>query len=299
MNILLTGGTGFLGSRLLTALAQKGHRVVVLTTKASKLTVPAGCTGRVAALTLEKINLDKVFSQEKIEAVIHLATVYGRKKETLAELLQCNVTLPIRLMELSLRHGVKLFLNTDTFYSKKGQPYQPLRQYSLSKIQCLQRLRKMAGTTRVINLRLEHLYGPGDATSKFIPGVIQRMLQDESGAIEFTSGIQKRDFIFIDDAVKAYLSVLRKPESFPGPFAEIEVGTGKGYTVKALVNVIRAIIRPVRTRCAFGAKPLPAGEIMNSRAKAGLLLAAGWRPSRTLRQGLRKTISSMRKDARQ
>jgi len=295
MNILLTGATGFLGSHLLNALLKNEHRPIILKRKSSKLKILPSAGQKLRVCDIEENLLEDIFKNESIDAVIHAATIYGRKGETVAELFQCNVLLPVQLMTLSVKYGVKCFINTDTFYVKNRRIYPSLWEYSISKIQCLQWLRKMAGTkTKVLNVRLEHLYGPGDNAYKFIPNMISKMVADEPGTIELTSGIQKRDFVYIDDMVDAYMILLGNIGRLPKSFLEIEVGTGKTHSIRELVLTIRNLVSPKKVKCAFGAKPMLKGEILSSRAESKLLREMGWMPRYSLRQGLTKLLVSVR-----
>ncbi|EDM2890084.1 CDP-abequose synthase, partial [Salmonella enterica subsp. enterica serovar Typhimurium] len=58
-----------------------------------------------------------------------------------------------------------------------------------------------------VNMRLEHVYGPGDGENKFIPYIID-CLNKKQSCVKCTTGEQIRDFIFVDDVVNAYLTIL-------------------------------------------------------------------------------------------
>lgn len=81
-------------------------------------------------------------------------------------------------------------------------------------------------------------------TSKiFVPFVIRRMLKNE--VLKLTPGEQKRDFVFIDDVVNAYIKI---PEEsvVSKPFSEFEIGTGQPVTIKDFVKKINISIAAVR-----------------------------------------------------
>ena len=66
---------------------------------------------------------------------------------------------------------------------------------------------------KVINLKLEHFYGPGTSNTNFITMMIQKMLQNEN-TIPLTSAEQNRDFLYIDDLMRVYDLFLNSQDSF-------------------------------------------------------------------------------------
>jgi hypothetical protein len=68
---------------------------------------------------------------------------------------------------------VRCFINTDSFFNKTGNSYSNLLNYSLSKKSLLIWLEKISASLKIINVVLEHMYGPGDSDSKFVEGIIR------------------------------------------------------------------------------------------------------------------------------
>lgn len=283
--VLLTGATGYLGSRLAQALLDDGHEVVALKRKASSLRRLDSILPKITMLDVDGIDLSVPFKDYgKIDAVIHAATSYGRNGESAGQIVNANLHFPLRLMEAAIAANVPVFLNADTTLDKF------LNAYSLSKRQFAEwgqhfsRQKKI----RFINLRLEHFYGAGDDDTKFTAHVIKSCLLNVP-ELKLTLGEQKRDFIHIDDVVAAYLLLLEKQDSLTDWFAEVDVGSGEAVTIRQFVETVHKLAEST-TQLNFGALPYREGEIMFSQADTAALRELGWRCRETLEQGLKRVI---------
>lgn len=283
--ILLTGATGFLGSHLAKELLEAGYEVVALKRKSSSLHRIESIVSKIKLIDIETLNFDKLFQDfGKIDAIIHTATCYGRNNESVTEIFKANTEFPLRLLESGSRLGVKLFINTDTALDKY------LNLYALSKNQFLQWGRFFTKNKRncFINVRLEHVYGPNDETSKF-PTYIADSCLKNIPELKLTKGEQKRDFIYIDDVVSAYVVLLEKLDEVDDFFIDIELGSGKSVSIRHFVEMIHQITES-KTKLDFGAIPYREGEIMSSQANIARLTSLGWHCHYDLELGLNKMI---------
>jgi nucleoside-diphosphate-sugar epimerase len=133
-------------------------------------------------------------------------------------------------------------------------------------------------------MRLEHFYGPGDEASKFTTHVINSCLRNVP-ELKLTLGEQKRDFIYIDDVVSAYLIILEKLGQFPDLFNEFHVGSGAAVSIRDFVEKVHHITGS-KTQLAFGSLPYRKGEVMSSHANVEPLEKLGWFCKINLEQGL-------------
>ena len=294
MKVLLTGATGFIGSHLLRGLLRDAHDVLLLKREDSQTRRVDDILDRCHVYDTNRTELADVFAAHPdIDAVIHAATSYGHN-EPLSATLSTNVLFPLKLLEAfaqAVRGGV--FINTDSCFTKNPLDCQYLRSYTKSKKQLLEwaRLALDGAPVALINMRLEHPYGPEDAVGKFVPHIIQQCLSEVSH-IDLTAGEQKRDFIHVNDVVDAYLTVLRNDLPLPGEYREYEVGNGSAITIRELVETIRRL-SGARTRLNFGALPYRAGEIMHSAADISGLASLGFKPSIDLEAGLFATLNAI------
>jgi CDP-paratose synthetase len=284
--ILLTGATGFLGSHLLSALLNKGYEVVILKRSTSDEYRIQYLIDKVTFYDLDIQPLELAFKEKKIDVVVHTAGRYGRDSCGIVKMLESNVIFGARLLDACQKYNTNIFVNTDTML----QPY--LNSYSLSKKHFVDWLKQHSEGVKIINLRLEHMYGTKDDDRKFVSWVLSQLKSDVS-EIKLTSGEQKRDFIFIDDVVSAFLTVLEKRETLP-KFSEFDVGTGQLTSIRKFVEKIAFLYRKTnpksKTKLLFGAIPYRKGEAMSVYVDISNLKKIGWQPKIFLDDGLSKII---------
>ena len=290
--LLLTGTTGFLGSHLLKHWIDQGREVVALKRSTSSLKRLGDYANKCRWYDVDKAGWQKAFTEQKITAVVHVATDYGRGKP-LSHIVESNVLLTLWLVEAARNNNVRLFINTDSFFNKGRLNYQYLGGYTLTK-----RMVELALPTysekdfKIVNIKLEHVYGPCDSKEKFATQMCLRLLRDEKN-IAFTEGTQKRDFIYVSDVVSIYDTILSNYFQLKN-FSEIPAGTGRAYSIREFIEKMKLIIG-ANTDLQFGSIPVRKGEFKESFADITILQALGWQPQYTLEQGLKEMIEQERK----
>jgi nucleoside-diphosphate-sugar epimerase len=132
------------------------------------------------------------------------------------------------------------------------------------------------------------VYGPGDDQKKFVPTVIRSLLSNQT-VLQLTGGEQRRDFVYVDDVVSAFLTLLQHHSALPQPVAQAEVGSGVSESLQEVVRLLARLCRS-KTHLDFGALPYRKGELMASQADNSLLAKLGWLPRVGLREGFERTI---------
>ena len=209
----------------------------------------------------------------------------------MTKVLEDNLVWPIRLLELCIKYGCKLFINTDTFFAKKDTDYYYLREYILSKILLRKALVSYSSLINIANMRLEHVYGPEDSPDKFTPWIVTQLLSSIN-MLDMTSGVQKRDFIYLDDVVNAYICLLHNKGRIRG-FREYEVGTGESYSIREFVELVKYELKS-NTNLQWGVLPMRENEFMDSKANIANLKELGWAPTFSLQEGIKKLIDYYR-----
>jgi nucleoside-diphosphate-sugar epimerase len=106
--------------------------------------------------------------------------------------------------------------------------------------------------------------------------------------IELTPGEQKRDFIYIDDVVSAYMLLLEKGQN-TFRFSEYDVGSGEAVSIRRFVETAKRLSEST-TDLLFGKKTYRDHEIMHSQADVGPLKMLGWTPMTSLENGILKSL---------
>lgn len=285
--IALTGATGFVGRHLLLGLLATGYTVIALHRRNTTAELIQH-----ARLTWSPLSqAAAMFARHRINATCHLATSYGTGT-ALAEVVTSNIVMPLQLLELAIGHGCPLFVSTDSFFAKAALDYPHMRPYIESKGQFLgwaKLAASSAPTVKVVNARLEHVYGTGDGPQKFVPHVLSKLLANE--LLKLTPGDQRRDFIHVTDVVTAYLAILESADLLPRGLSEVQVGTGESHTVRDFVETARSLSGS-SSFLEFGAHPHREREIMRSEADTARLRTLGWRPSHSLASGIGEVLDA-------
>lgn len=276
--ILITGINGFLGSSLAKALAPD-YQILGLEYSLENLFRIKDENHEV--WSVENGIPEEPFNKYQIDVVIHTATFYG-KNEDITKMAKANLFLPFELLDKAIKNNCGLFINTDTVLDRFTNVY------SLTKRQFQEWCFIRSNEIKVINMQLEHFYGPGASSTNFISLMIERLKKNQP-QIELTAGEQKRDFIYIDDVVNAYTHILSNISSIADNYTSFQVCSGELCTIKNLMIELKTIINS-NSSLNFGAVPYRENELMLSETDNSGLINLGWKPQTTIKEGLKKTI---------
>lgn len=283
--ILLTGGTGFLGSRLVVRLLEKKYRVIILKRSDSNVFRIKNYLNQVISFDIEKRNLENLFCEYNIDIIIHCATKYGRNQDCPHEVIEANLILPLNLLYLSKKYNVNIFINTDTTFDLR------INNYSLSKSQFRQWLEIYAQAMICINIKLSNIYGPFDNDSEFVTYIIRQLLRN-STEIKLTKGEQKRYFVYIDDVVDAYIKIVEYSLINQIGIHHFQVGSQPATSIKNFVQLVQKLLPNNKTKLLFGALSYRKYEVMNPSLNISKLVGLGWRQNISLKEGLKLTIQT-------
>ena len=285
--ILLTGSTGFLGSHLLESFVNQDFDLIILKRTTSNTWRINHLLNKVKVYNIDTVDFKTVFSHEKVDIIINTVCSYGRANESLIDILNSNLMFGLNLLEEAIKNKVKTFINTDSLLPRN------LNDYSLSKAQFADWLNKRSEKIQVINFKIEHMYGAKDDTKKFLPWLMNEMI-NRADDINLTSGIQKRDFIYITDVVAAYDLVLKKRMSLPN-WSQFDIGTNIFTEVKEFVLILARELEKlnkskIAVRLKFGTIPYRKGDVMMPELDNSKLIGLGWKPKVTISDGIQKIL---------
>jgi CDP-paratose synthetase len=117
---------------------------------------------QVTSYDIDRVPLTQAFEDQRVDYVIHTACHDGRNGDFTEKIVEINLMLGLKLLEAALFFNSDTFVNTDTLLQKQ------LNIYTLSKKQFIEWLNQRKDKIQIINMKLEHLYGPLDGIPKFV-----------------------------------------------------------------------------------------------------------------------------------
>ncbi len=283
--LLIIGINGFLGSALAKKL-NKNFEIFGLV-RSENLTRINSREYKLANINF--ISIDKLLETTDFFGIINAATIYSFSPENFGDFIKTNLVLPLTIYLSANSRGVKYFINSDTFFNNpEFYNYEYLSEYILSKKNLKEWLLKLSDKTTVVNLKLFHMFGPGDNENKFVMNVLKK-LKDNVDKIDLTLGEQKRDFIYIDDVVSAYETILNSKLFNKGKFFEYEVGYAEAISIRDFVTELKKSLKS-RTELKFGAIPYRENEVFNSKSDNKALIKLGWKPIYNFKSGIKMLI---------
>ncbi len=305
--VMVTGGAGFLGRRVVARLAQAGaDQVFVPRSRDYDLRTRDG--------------IARALADGRPQLVIHLAAVVGgigANRENPGRFFYENAIMGIELMEQARLVGVEKFVTIGTVcaYPKytpvpfkeedlwNGYPEETNAPYGLAKRMLLvqgQAYRAQYGFNTIYLLPV-NLYGPGDnfdpATSHVIPALIKKCVDAiESGADHIDvwgTGSASREFLYVDDAAEG---IVLAAERYNDP-EPVNLGTGQEITIRELVELIAEVTGFTGEIRWDPTKPdgQPRRALDTERARRAFGFTAGTR----FREGLAATVSWYRGQRRE
>lgn len=280
--ILITGSTGYLGTRLSKLFLNKGYNIIALCLNHNEKFIYSN--NKVKTYYLDTDDIKKIFDENKIDVIIHTATLYGRQNEALIDLIKANIEFPCSILDIAQNYNVKLFINTDTILAKN------INAYSMTKSHFSDWLSMYSTKFKCVNLKLDHFYGPNDKPIKFIAWIIDN-LKRNIDKIDLTEGSQTRDFIYIDDVLAAYNCIIENSEKLSDDKINcFEVGTNIKTPIKDIVIMLKELMHNTKTTLNFGAIPYRKNEVLSYEVNTSGLRLLGWKPEVPVREGLKKII---------
>lgn len=298
VNILVTGGAGFIGSNLVGELIRADHRVVVIddlsTGKLSNIHPHA----KLYHTSILLADVADILKQEQITHVFHLAAQIDVQSSFHNPLFDAtnNALVTLKLLEACHHSQVEKFIYASTaavygiplsLPTKESHPVFPLSPYGLSKYMgelYLQMYHALYGLTYTI-CRYANVYGPRQNNSKsagVIPIFLDQMQKGQSPVI-YGDGLQTRDFIYVSDVVKANLLALNHADN-----QVLNISHNSQTSMNTLVSIINGLLG---TRLQPVYQPKRRGDMEqscldNTRAMQVL----NWQPRFELQAGLAEML---------
>lgn len=307
MNMLVTGGAGFIGSHIVDQFVGEGHRVSVIDDLSTGKRKQVHRKAVFYKLNVCDPRIEKVFLKERPVAIVHMAAQMNVRKSAEDPVFDAEVNIigTIQLLKLAVRYGARKILfassggtvygEQEVFPASEAHPTRPLSPYGISKLTCeyyLEYYRRVAGL-KYVALRLANIYGPrqnADGEAGVIAIFTKNMLRGEQPRIN-GHGFQTRDYVYVGDVVEAVRAVFVQPVE--GIF---NVGTG----IETTVNEIFAKLKELtNSPCQAIHGPAKKGEQLRSVLDASKLeKETAWAHAVSLSEGLDETVKFFQQQKR-
>lgn len=297
--MIVTGANGFVGSHLVRELTANGASVTAVVRRDADTWRLDELVPRIRVVRADLDQLQPSGVQRQLgraELVYHLAAAGTNQAEHDPDvMLNANVIGTYQVLEMTRRVGAKRLVCAGTGFeygvvsnASETSELRPISVYAATKAAAS--LVAHASARRdglsVVTLRTFSVYGPGQARHFVIPYATVRALAGRP--IQLTGATQLRDFLYVDDAVRAYL---RAGDVQQASGETYNIGSGREVTVRDVVAKIVSLSAS-SSEVVLGARPYSQHELWASSAnieKAERDL--GWRPEISLSDGLEQTIA--------
>ena len=294
-NLLVIGGTGFIGHHLLKSVQRKGWQMtsVSLNSPTEERFVDGV---RYLHFNMADQTLVKKYLRVDFDYVVNLGGYINHRlfREGGRDLIKMHFTTLQNLLEVLPRNKLKRFvqIGSSDEYGNSPAPQneelreQPISPYSLAKVASTHFLQMLYQTENfpAVTLRFFLTYGPGQDTERFLPQTIHSCLIDST--FPTSTGEQFRDFCYVDDTVRAILQTLIVPDAVGNV---INIASGKPVSIREMIEKV----------CSFTGSGKPLYGKVNYRTGENMSLYANiskakrilnWEQTTNLDKGLQKTI---------
>lgn len=293
MNIFITGGTGYIGSKLSKRLIGEGHNVAILKREASDLNNLSEFKDQITFYNYEGdfSSMNAAVEDFKPDLGIHLASlyVYSHSAEDIDALIDSNLRLGLHLTEALVKNGCKKLVNTGTSFEHfKNDDYNPVNLYAATKnaFSALLKYYTKSAQLSALTIKLFDTYGPDDNRGKLVSYLIGALSSGEE--VQLSGGDQIVDYAHVDDVVNAYLKAIELLMNLDtGYYSEFGGVTGERVTLKQLVALIEEVSGK-KLKVQFGAKPYRFREVMKPWSNFWEL--PDLPPKKSLKEGLKELI---------
>jgi len=303
MNIIVTGGAGFIGSHLVDALAERGLDVVVIDNLSTgrRENLPRNVS-LIEADVRDADKMEAIFSRKRPSLVFHLAAQMNVRRSLVDPRLDADVNIlgSLAVFKAAARSRARRVLFASSGGAIYGEQQElpcresavpsPSSPYGIAKlaVELYGRQHAEVGAFDFVALRLANVYGPlqnPEGEAGVVSLFLSNLLEGRSSAI-FGDGEQTRDFVWVGDVVDAFL------KGVDGPPGVYNVGTGQETGVLELYRRLERLTGTQLPPRWLAAIP---GEVRRNvlsadRARTHL----GWTARQSLRDGLDETVKSVR-----
>lgn len=299
MNVLVTGGAGFIGSHIVDLLIENDYKVSIIDNLSHGKKENINPKAVFYEMDIRYEDIQEIFQREKPEFVIHNAAQISVPNSIIDPINDASINImgTINVLEAARKVNVKkiiypasaaIFGEPSYLPIDEAHPLEMLSGYGVTKhtVEHYLKVYKSLYNIDYISLRCSNVYGPRQDYSGE-GGVVaifcEKLLNDEKPFI-YGDGYQIRDFVFVKDVAKAYLMAIESKVN--GIF---NVCTNSKVTVNELLSTINNILHKDITAIYTHSRD---GDIRDSYMSYDKInKVIGWKPEKTLIEGIKETLN--------
>jgi UDP-glucose 4-epimerase len=300
MNVLVSGGAGFIGSHIVDGLVAARHDVSIVDSLVTGRREQAHPAARLHVVDIRDAELGPVVESLRPEVVVHAAAQVSVARSVVDPMADAavNVLGTIALLEHCRRAQVRRMVyvstggaaygDTEVIPTPETHPARPVSPYGISKVtgeRYVELWRDLSGGEAVV-LRLANVYGPrqnAEGEAGVVAIFTERALAGQPCIVNGDGG-QTRDFVFVSDVAAAVQRAVEARDVG----GILNIGTGRETSVNdILAELERALGRPVTRRHGPARPGEQRRSVLDQRLAEQRL---GWKPVMALSEGLRLTV---------
>jgi len=298
MKVLITGSTGFVGQNLIPILVGNFPNIKILTLNIDKKKAQDKYPYKQCKHVLTT-DLDEVIKFNP-QIVLHLATITSARNDAdiIRPMLAANIEFGVLLFDTLLKcPALKLFVNTGSFAEYRYGPSEINDAYLYTATKSAFRLfcdyYSQLGGFKYITVVPYTIYGGKPTVKRLMDYIIESI--DSKVPVDMTAGEQILDFTHVNDLAEFYSYIIEKNELFYNlrNAEEFHIGTGRGTSVKELIQIIEKVYGKV-CNINFGGRPYRERDIMHAVAPiAKNLSLVSWKAKIGLEEGIQMMKSNI------
>lgn len=299
--VIVTGATSFIGRHLIDKLLRNYEVIAIVRHNSSKINVLPK-SDRLTILELDMGEYEKISGTVKGngDIFVHLAWngTRGELRNKL-EIQEENFKNSMNALKCAAELNVKAFISagsqaeyglwTKEYTLAETETAYPNTEYGKFKLKFCQEAGKFCKEKGIkfIEPRFFSLYGPDDFAGTMVISVLKKMLKGED--CDLTEGIQKWDFLYIDDAISG-LELLMSSDVQGGVY---NFGYGENFPLKSYIEIMKELTGS-KSKLNFGVVPYPSTGIVNVAPCVKKLKNLGWEPKIDFRRGILRVLEEFK-----
>lgn len=308
-NVFVTGADGFIGSWIAKRLVEEGANVFILVRDFKKPNISLDYHNLRKTSTLIQGDITdydlmlRILNEKSIDSIFHLAAqpIIGVANRSPMSTFDTNIKGTWTVLEAARNSPIvkrivvassdKAYGDQDKLPYTEDQPLNGLYPYDASKVctDVLARSYAKSFNLPVAVTRCANIYGGADFhLNRIVPGTIISVLKGETPVIR-SDGTLEREYMYIEDAVDAYLTIAKNMDKKEVQGEAFNVGTERATTVIDLFNIIiKACGKNVKPKILNEAK----GEIQKQYLHVEKIKRVlGWKAKTSVEEGIKKTVA--------